>query len=231
MKIHSLVNSIMDRKEKREYSNVFSFIVLMIVIMKQVCYMKILIDAGHGIDTPGKRSPNGVFKEWAWNKDVAEKIVETLQYKGYDVLLINPEEKDISLSERANRANKHGKDSIFVSIHCNASGNGKWMEARRWSIWTTKGQTKSDVLATYIFNEAEKKWGKDHVRKDMSDGDVDHEKNFTVIYKTICPAVLIENFFMDNKDDVNFLLSQTGKDVVKNIHINSIIRYANKYFV
>ena len=199
------MNSIMGRKEKREYSNVFSFIDLLIFIMKQVCYMKILIDAGHGIDTPGKRSPNGVFKEWAWNKDVAEKIVETLQYKGYDALLINPEEKDISLSERANRANKHGKDSIFVSIHCNALGNGKeWMSARRWSIWTTKGKTKSDILATYIFNEAEKKWGKDRVRKDMSDGDVDYEKVKNVAgYITPVPggvgpmtiACLMENTF------------------------------------
>lgn len=216
----------MGRKEKREYSNVFSFIDLLIFIMKQVCYMKILIDAGHGIDTPGKRSPNGVFKEWAWNKDVAEKIVETLQYKGYDALLINPEEKDISLSERANRANKHGKDSIFVSIHCNALGNGKeWMNARRWSIWTTKGKTKSDTLATYIFNEAERKWGEDRVRKDMSDGDVDYEKNFTVLYKTICPAVLIENFFMDNKEDYEYLCSPNSIYECADVAVKGIIKY------
>jgi N-acetylmuramoyl-L-alanine amidase len=65
----------------------------------------------------------------------------------------------------------------------------------------------------------------------MTDGDPDWEENFTILTKTKCAVVLSENFFMDNKEDVIFLLSQTGKDVIKNIHINSIIRYANKYFV
>ena len=226
MKIHLWVNLIMGRKEKREYSNVFSFIDLLIFIMKQVSYMKILIDAGHGKNTPGKRSPNGVFREWAWNKDVAEKIVETLQYKGYDALLINPEETDVPLSERVRRVNQYGKNSILVSIHVNALGNGtQWMTARKWSIWTTKGKTKSDTLATYIFNEAEKKWGKDHVRKDMSDGDVDYEKNFTVLYKTICPAVLIENFFMDNKEDYEYLCSPNSIYECTDVAVKGIIKY------
>lgn len=188
--------------------------------------MKILIDAGHGKNTCGKCSPNGVFREWSWNKDVAEKIVETLQYKGYDAVLINPEEKDISLSERVKRVNKYGKDSILVSIHVNAAGNGtQWMNARKWSIWTSVGRTKSDKLATFIFNEAEKKWGKDHVRKDMSDGDVDYEKNFTLLFKSVCPAVLIENFFMDNIEDYKYLCSPDSIYECTGVAVKGIIKY------
>ena len=169
--------------------------------------MTILIDSGPGKNTPGKRSPNGIFREWAWNKDVAEITVETFKHLGYETVLINPEEEDISLTERVKRINKYGKDSILVSIHVNAASNGEWTNARKWSVWTSVGQTKSDILATHIFNEAEKKWGTDKVRKDISDGDVDYEENFTVIYKSICPAVLVENFFMDNKDDYEYLCS------------------------
>lgn len=36
---------------------------------------KILIDNGHGIDTPGKRSPDGVLREYAWNRLIAGRIV------------------------------------------------------------------------------------------------------------------------------------------------------------
>ena len=35
--------------------------------------MKILIDNGHGIETPGKRSPDGVLREYAWNRLIASR--------------------------------------------------------------------------------------------------------------------------------------------------------------
>lgn len=187
--------------------------------------MTILIDSGHGRDTAGKRSPNSVFKEWAWNKDCAEITIETLKHLGYDVVLINPEEEDVALSERARRANEYGKDAIFVSIHVNAAANGEWKNARGWSIWTTKGQTKSDILATHLYNEAEKKWGKARLRKETSDGDVDYEKNFTVLYKTICPAVLVENFFMDNKEDYEYLCSPDSLYECSDVIVKGIVSY------
>jgi len=62
------------------------------------------------------------------------------------------------------------------------------------------------------------------LRKDMSDGDPDYEENFTVIYKTKCPAVLTENLFMDNKTDVAFLMSDEGRNVITDIHVNAIKR-------
>jgi N-acetylmuramoyl-L-alanine amidase len=188
--------------------------------------MVILIDSGHGKNTLGKRSPNGVFKEWAWNKDCAEITVETLKHLGYDVVLINPEDEDISLSERVKRINKYGKDAILISIHVNAAGNGvEWHNARKWSVWTSVGKTKSDELATCLFNEAEKKWGKEGVRKDMSDGDCDYEKNFTVIYKSLCPAVLIENFFMDNKEDYEYLCSPQSIYDCSDVIVKGLIQY------
>jgi N-acetylmuramoyl-L-alanine amidase len=149
-----------------------------------------------------------------------------MAYLGYDVELINPEEEDISLSERVKRINKYGKDAILISIHVNASGDGvKWMSARKWSIWTTVGETKSDKLATCIFNEAEKKWGKEGVRKEMGDGDADYEKNFTVIYKSVCPAVLVENFFMDNKDDYEYLCSPNSIYDCSDVIVKGLINY------
>ena len=37
--------------------------------------MKILIDNGHGVDTPGKRSPNGVLREYAWNRLIGAVVL------------------------------------------------------------------------------------------------------------------------------------------------------------
>ena len=117
---------------------------------------KILIDNGHGSDTPGKRSPDGRFLEYKFNREIARRIVTDLQDRGYDAELLVPEETDIPLKERARRVNSHcatlGKENvILVSIHVNAAGNGsKWLNATGWSVYTSKGHTKSDNLATCL---------------------------------------------------------------------------------
>lgn len=205
--------------------------------------IKIMIDNGHGKDTPGKRSPYSLygvkpeleFYEYKWNREVANEIVKRLKSIGYNVDLVVPEDKDISLTERANRVNKecnkYGKSNvILVSIHSNAKGSGKqWENGRGWSAYTTKGKTKSDNLAECLYDEAEKNFSCMKIRKDMSDGDRDWEENFTVIYKTYCPSVLTENFFYDNIDDLKYILSDEGKEAVVKTHVDGIINYISKY--
>lgn len=190
--------------------------------------INILVVAGHGRDTAGKRSPNFVFREWAWNKDVAEIVVDTLKAKGYKAVLINPEEEDISLEERCRRANSYGKNSILVSVHVNAAKNGEWANARGWSVWTTRGQTKSDELAEDIYQEAVKKWGKSRVRQDRSDGDNDYEKGFYILRHTNFPSVLVENFFMDNKEDYEYLLTPNSMYECAEVMVEGILKYINK---
>lgn len=179
--------------------------------------MKILLDAGHGIDTPGKRSPDGAFREYLWNRQIADLVLEDLSIDGYNVGLVVTETNDIPLITRANRVNaicsKYGKDDVLlVSIHSNAAGNGKdWMNAVGWSCYTTKGETKSDILAECLYDSFERAFPDRRIRKDMQDGDRDWEESFYIIQKTKCPAVLIENFFYDNKEECHWLLQDAVK--------------------
>lgn len=53
------------------------------------------------------------------------------------------------------------------------------------------------------------------------------QQNLAICRDTDCPAVLTENFFQDNKEDVEFLLSPEGKQAVAQIHIDGIIKYLN----
>lgn len=197
--------------------------------------MVILLDNGHAKSTAGKRSPDSSLMEYAFNREIVNRIALKLERLGIKYHIICPEiNEDIALSVRAERANsyanKYGKNKcLFISVHGNASGNGDWMNARGWSIYTTKGKTKSDDYATIFYEEAYKIlpfYGM-CVRKDMSDGDPDYEANYTVIYKTICPAVLTENLFYDNKLDLEFMKSESGKDKIADIHVNAIKRICN----
>ena len=119
--------------------------------------MKILIDNGHGIDTKGKRSPDGCLLEYAQNRLLAGRIVSALQAQGHDAELLVPEEKDVSLFQRCDRVNRFcyaiGKDNVLlISIHCNAAGRGdRWLSARGWCAYTTRGNTRADALATCLY--------------------------------------------------------------------------------
>ena len=196
--------------------------------------MKILLDNGHGIDTPGKRSPDGHFREYAYNRYLAFLIRERLLPLGLDAQLVVPEREDISLKERCRRVNaicrQLGNDQvILLSIHVNAAGNGQnWLDARGWSCFTTRGKTKADALATCLYEAAKNHLPGMKIRTDFTDGDPDIEKDFYIIRHTSCPAVLTENLFMDNRQDVAFLESEEGAKAIVNLHVDGILQYLSK---
>ncbi|THG64531.1 N-acetylmuramoyl-L-alanine amidase [Bacteroides faecichinchillae] len=192
--------------------------------------MKILIDNGHGENTKGKCSPDGRLKEWAYSREIADRVVSGLRRLGIDAERIVKEDTDVPLSERCKRANaiykETGKKAILVSIHCNAAGNGSnWMQARGWEAWTSVGQTKADKLADCLYATAEECLFGMKIRKDMADGDPDKESSFYILKHTKCPAVLTENLFQDNKEDVDFLLSEEGKRTIVSLHVKGICKY------
>ena len=214
------------------------------VIEPQYPNVKILVDNGHGNNTEGKRSPYSLCKvepaidyyEYKWNREIAKPIVDGLKELGYNADLLVPEDIDVSLTERANRVNqvceKYGSGNvILISIHANASGNGqKWMAAKGWSAYTTRGTTKSDTIAEYLYAEAEKNFVGRKIRTDKSDGDKDWEANFYICRKSKCPAVLTENFFYDNVDDIKYILSEEGRKAVIKTHIDGITNYIKDTF-
>lgn len=195
--------------------------------------MRVLIDNGHGVQTPGKRSPvwpdGSQLLEWSYTRMIARSVVAGLKAKGIAAELLVPEDDDISLSDRCRRVNKVAtaigrKNCLLVSIHVNAC-NGK---ARGWEVHTYTGQSISDTYAT-IFHEEAKKLLSDNtsMRGDWSDKDPDWDSNFAMLRDTQCPSVLTENCFMDNKVDCDYLLSQQGQFEIVALHVNAITRIIN----
>ncbi|MFV0323039.1 MAG: N-acetylmuramoyl-L-alanine amidase [Bacteroides xylanisolvens] len=187
--------------------------------------MKVLIDNGHGENTPGKRSPDGRLREWAYSREIADMVVAGLRKLGIDAERIVKEDTDVPLSERCRRANKEtGKKVILISIHCNAAGNGgSWLNARGWSVFVSNNASaNSKKLATCLCEVAESL--KLQVRRPAPKQPY-WEQNLAICRDSNCPAVLTENFFQDNKEDVEYLLSPAGKQAVVQIHVDGIIKY------
>ena len=197
--------------------------------------MKILIDNGHGIATPGKRSPDGRLREFHYCREIARAVVDRLKAMGYDAELTVPEDADISLGQRCARVNAvcdrvGAKNVLFVSVHNNAAGCSQWMTARGWEAWTSKGQTMADKLAECLYDAAQRHLpAGTKIRTDMADGDRDKEANFAVLHGTKCAACLTENLFQDNRADVDYLLSAAGREAIVALHVDGIREYVEKY--
>ena len=191
--------------------------------------MKILIDNGHGVGTKGKCSPDRRLLEYAYAREIARRLEKTLKTRGYDAERIVTEESDILLDERCRRVNdvckSLGTDNvILISVHCNAAGSdGKWHTGHGWEAWTSVGNTKADTLATHLYAAAERMGFK--TRKDMTDGDPDKEGHLYILKHTLCPAVLTENLFQDNREDVEYLLSEGGKQSIVKLHVDGVESY------
>lgn len=200
---------------------------------KQERSMKILIDNGHGENTPGKCSPDGRLREYAYTREIARRVVKCLRCKGYDAERIVEEETDVSLSVRCKRVNdickQAGRNNVLlVSIHCNASGaDGKWHEARGFSAHVgLNASGRSKMLAQYLWNEAI--W--QGLKGNRSVPAAPYiAQNLAICRDTACPAVLTECLFQDNREDVGLLLSEEGKEKVTATHVNGIVEFIKDY--
>lgn len=191
-------------------------------------YMWIL-DPGHGgmingqYVTAGKRSPKWddgrQLFEGVSNRMVVRRLAELCQNAGIRHTILVPDEQDVSLQERVRRANQIAsrEKSIYLSVHSNAGGG------TGWEIWTSVGQTNSDIIADIFFNVAKTFLPQFRFRADTADGDFDQEAQFYVLRNTSCPAVLTENLFMDTLNpDCEFLMSPQGFDILANLHFAAI---------
>ena len=195
--------------------------------------MKILIDNGHGVNTPGKRSPDGRLREYRYCRDIAAALCTKLLAAGYDAELIVQEETDVPLNSgkdsRVSRVNKVCKmlgasNCLLVSIHCNAAGSGsQWLEARGWSVFVAQNASaNSKRLAECLADAAALQGLK--IRKPLPTQKY-WVKSLAMCRNTNCPAVLTENLFQDNRQDVEYLLSPAGKAAIVQLHFAGIVNY------
>lgn len=190
----------------------------------------ILLDNGHGKNCPGKQSPDGLLKEYAYAREIVKRIFNSLKELGYEPYILVPETDDISLSMRVKRANNiynaSNKKAILISVHCNAAGaDGKWHSAKGWSVFVAQNASaNSKKLADCLKKAADDEKLKVRLQYPNKSYWV---QSLAVCRDTNCPAVLTENMFQDNKEDVEFLLSENGKKKITELHVNGIINYLN----
>jgi N-acetylmuramoyl-L-alanine amidase len=171
----------------------------LIVRKKEV--FKVVIDAGHGPNTPGKRTPDGTMREYEFNSVVARYVREMLShYRGVSTLFTHEDARDVPLKERTDKANAWKAD-ILVSIHANASGNA-WSDAKgiETCVYTTK-PLDSIKLANHIQDALISETKRPNRGVKAAD--------FHVLRETRMAAVLVECGFMTSHEESTLLKTDT----------------------
>ena len=169
----------------------------------------VCIDAGHGVETAGKCSPDKSYYEHEFALDMAKRIYDKMTVAGVPAMLTRQDEHDISLAERCRIAND-AKADYFISLHSNASGDD-WSNARGRTIYVYKRGYNAEKLATAIDDAM---WDC-NTRRGIAEG------NFAVLRETDMPACLIEFDFHTNKDSLlnclkNSAWREKAAEAVKN---------------
>lgn len=199
----------------------------------------VVLDFGHGgIDDSGTytTAPNKMHTfddgtiayEGVLNRQIGYQIYRCLiDHDDINTIctVMHDDPTDLPLANRVAIANQYDpKQTIFASIHCNASPKHN---ASGFEIFTTVGDTRSDALASHIgvmlspFIDMHNL----KLRVDRSDGDLDKESNFYVLRNTRCPAVLIECGFFDNKHDYSLLSDPTFQGEMGSWIYTGILNY------
>lgn len=198
-----------------------------------------ILDNGHGgmIDgiyqTYGKRSPvweDGTqLFEGVSNRDFVMRICRMLEQYNISYIRLVHTERDTPLDVRTDLANmlydserkRSKKKMILISVHSDA---WETPNAYGWSVFTTPGNTPSDVIAQYFADKFKQIFPTERLREDKRDGDSDFEARFWILRKTKMPAILTENFFMTNpRECKKILMSKDGRRLVVKLHFESII--------
>jgi len=196
-----------------------------------------LIDNGHGTRkyTRGKCSPDRRIYEGEWNREFAAMLKERLDSVGVQSILLVPEEKDIPLKSRVERANTitsnmkaAGIDTVLISIHINAAASDdKYHNASGWTVWISGNASKKSRELSKIFADNAVEMGLTGNRAILPTGY--WAASLYILKNTVCPAILCENMFMDNIGDEEFLLSEEGKKRLIDLYENSILEYMQIY--
>lgn len=191
----------------------------------------VILDAGHGSNTPGKCAPDKTLYEWQFNREIVGLLCERLYgLEHVQTVILVHEEHDVPLKERVRRVNTiyhdakiEGKEVLLISIHVNASGHGTWNKASGWSVWVSNNASeKSKQFAQIAYHEAVSMGLKGNR---VAPKENYWSSNFYILKNTHCPAVLTENMFQDNQDDVAFLKSDDGKEKIVDLHFNTVKKY------
>lgn len=168
--------------------------------------IKIALDAGHDLNTGGKRCDKSLdsaeTREWVLNDRILDKVEQLLT--GYDCEVLRTDDttgkRYISTTKRATSANAFNAD-VFISMHHNAGA--KLTAAGGTVIYYYSDSEERPAQAQALYHAITQQTGLIGNRASKIS-----KKAYEVIKATTMPAFLVENGFMDSTTDTPIILTE-----------------------
>ena len=198
-----------------------------------------IYDAGHGVDTAGKRSPEvppGI-REWEFNRAIVRGVKKVFE-KHPSVIIVElvPEDESETLHARLFRiqnvldaAHSRGQRSVFVvSCHANAAPAPGWSEAN--GIVVARRAKRKNPYPTvddahFLSNVFLRNMG-EATGLSTKRGAVD--RGYTILMSK-APSILVEHGFMTNLKEASFLASEEGREKCIEGHKRAILEVESRF--
>lgn len=184
----------------------------------------VVLDPGHGGKDPGKIAVTGVDEDDI-NMDIAYKLRDSLEAKGYETILTRAGDVDLCAGEFSkkedlnkrcyiiNKAFKENSSTIMISIHQNSYSNGGIWGAQCFYFAESE---KSKVIAESIqqgfntmINVGNEKYAKE-------------SDSYYMLKKTLCPAVIVECGFLSNWSEAEKLNTDEYQQKIADIIVDNL---------
>lgn len=187
----------------------------------------VVIDAGHGGIDPGKVGINDALEKEI-NLSIAMRLKTLLEQNGVLVVMTRQEDKDLASENASNRKNEDLRErvkliqetapALMVSIHQNS-------------------YPEADVDGAQVFYYATSEEGKllgkivqEQLKSELDDGNhrvAKANKDYYLLKKSCCPAVIVECGFLSNPKEAELLATEEYQEKLAfAIHLG-IMEYLN----
>lgn len=186
---------------------------------------KIVLDAGHGLYTAGKRCLKTIdsneTREWTLNDRIVDKIQKKLaDYENVEVLRVDDTtgKVDVGLNTRTKKANDFKAD-IYCSFHHNAGINGG--SGGGITVLTYDSREELSNIRTKLYTCLINAGG---IKGNRSQP-LQNRPDLAVLRDTNMNAVLVEHGFMDSKVDTPIILTDAYAEKMANGWITFFEQY------
>lgn len=187
----------------------------------------VVIDAGHGGKDPGKVGINGALEKDI-NLHIALRLKSLLEQNGVVVVLTREEDKDLASEQAVSRKNEdlraraalisEAEPVVMVSIHQNSYPEEDVDGAQ---VFYFAGSEAGKQLGTIVQNS---------LKSEIDDGNhrvAKANKEYYLLKKASCPAVIVECGFLSNPGEAALLTTEEYQEKLAfAIHLG-IMEYIN----
>lgn len=192
--------------------------------------LKIVVDAGHGGIDGGVTGKKTRVKESDLNLQIAYRLKDVLQDKGFEVVLTRKTENGLyglatkgfkrrDMEERK-RIVQQEKPSYVISLHQNFYPS---KTSRGAQVFFNNEKPLHNEFATYIQTELNELYAKENVK-----GRKESKGEFYMLNCADAPSVLIECGFLSNEKDEKLLISSAWQTQIANAIATGVMRFLSE---